>query len=144
MEETVKPEAIKFSLCGDLKDRTEKVLAVINEKQIYVSSLVIKKQGDEVLFEIIFSDMEMVNQGKLIQTLMNSVSLFFEELVQSEEGNVEKPVKTSGMTKRSAASEQPAAPGQEKMTLVGKIIHGNGSVTEYYKNQLGKIIRKER
>ena len=144
LEETVKPDAIKFSLCGDLKDKTEKVLAVINEKQIYVSSLVIKKQGDEVLFEIIFSDMEMVNQGKLIQTLMNSVSLFFEELVQSEEGNVEKPVKTSGMTKRSAASEQPAAPGQEQMTLVGKIIHGNGSVTEYYKNQLGKIIKKER
>ncbi|MBO4532675.1 MAG: hypothetical protein J5726_03150 [Treponema sp.] len=129
MEETVKPDALKFSLRGNLKNKTEKVLAVLDEKQIYVSSLVIKKQADEVVFEIIFSDLELTNQDKLIQTLMNSVSIFFEELVQQE------PAKPQ---------IQALEVQQEKLTLVGKILHEDGRVTEYYKNELGRIIKKER
>ena len=118
MEECVKPDAIKFSLKGDLKNKTERLLAVIDEKEISVSSLVIKKQADEIFFEIVFSDMKLTNQSLLIKRLMQGVNLFFE-----------------------AATD--ALP-REQMALLGKIIHEDGSVIEYYKNRLGKIIKKER
>lgn len=141
MEETVKPDAIKFSLRGDLKNKTEKVLAIINEKQVYISSLVIKKQGDEVLFEIVFSDMELKNQDRLIQTLMNSVSIFFEELVLQEEIT---QTDSKNKSQQQQITQWQNETQQEKLTLVGKIIHGDGNVTEYYKNQTGKIIKTER
>lgn len=136
MEECVKPDAIKFSLKGDLKNKTERLLAVIDEKEISVSSLVIKKQADEIFFEIVFSDMKLTNQSLLIKRLMQGVNLFFEEMLEEE--REESPVQDQ--EQKAAADALP----REQMTLLGKIIHEDGSVIEYYKNRLGKIIKKER
>lgn len=139
MEETVKPHSIKFSLKQDLKGGTERVLGVLDEEKICVSSLVLKKQADEIFFEIVFSDIEFKNQEKLFQRLIENVSLFFQEQETILEGSSVKGALTQNHNQTKSVYVQ-----EEKLTLVGKIMHGGERVTEYYKTPEGKIIKKER
>ena len=67
---------------------------------------------------------------------MQGVNLFFEEMLEEE--REESPVQ--GQEQEAATDALP----REQMALLGKIIHEDGSVIEYYKNRLGKIIKKER
>ena len=137
MEETVKPHSIKFSLRQDLKSGTEKVLGILDEEKICVSSLVLKKQADEILFEIVFSDVQFNNQEKLLQTLLENVNLFFEE-----QETFSQSVETQAQTQTRSYMESSVQ--EENLTLVGKIMHGGERMTEYYKTPEGKIIKKER
>ena len=137
MEETVKPHSIKFSLRQDLKGGTEKVLGILDEEKICVSSLVLKKQADEILFEIVFSDVQFNNQEKLLQTLLENVNLFFEE-----QETFFQSVETQAQTQTRSYMESSVK--EENLTLVGKIMHGGERMTEYYKTPEGKIIKKER
>ena len=139
MEETVKPHSIKFSLKQDLKGGTERVLGVLDEEKICVSSLVLKKQADEIFFEIVFSDIEFKNQEKLFQRLIENVSLFFQEQETILEGSSVKGALAQNHNQTKSVYVQ-----EEKLTLVGKIMHGGERVTEYYKTPEGKIIKKER
>ena len=139
MEETVKPHSIKFSLRQDLKSGTEKVLGILDEEKICVSSLVLKKQADEILFEIVFSDVQFNNQEKLLQTLLENVNLFFEE-----QETFSQSVETQAQTQTQTRSYMESSVQEENLTLVGKIMHGGERMTEYYKTPEGKIIKKER
>ncbi|MBR4180065.1 MAG: hypothetical protein IKR45_05110 [Treponema sp.] len=139
MEETVKPHSIKFSLRQDIKDGTEKILGVLDEEKICVSSLVLKKQADEILFEIVFSDVEFTNQDKLFQKLLDNVGLFFEE-----QGAVLESRHEIAPSSASSKTQENTAFRDQDYTLIGKIMHGGEHVTEYYKTPEGKIIKKER
>ena len=134
-EETVNPFGIKFSIRAKNNDyeRTEdsvrtalvKVFKFICDKDLSVETLSISSSKDGVNLWFSFSNVSLNSSKELCNAVLESTSLFFEE---TKETPVQK------------FSPEKTIVNQKK---VGQFILENGSVVEFFKDEKGKIIKRE-
>ena len=85
------------------------------------SSININSSGQSVNIELVFSEVQFEGQSAIMQTLINNLKLFF---------HTQDKTQTIQTTKTTA------------LVKVGQIIKPDGSVSIFYKDENGKIIKR--
>ena len=130
LEEGVSQFLLKLIVPADIFEKFFDYIAGLDQKRICVSSVLIQGQlqngGTEGLrIDLCFSKDFYCDYQQLLWTLGKNLSLFYVAKIQEQ--NV-VPKKQTG--------------SYEKKMKVGQILHPDGNVTEFFKDQNGKIFRE--
>ena len=121
IEETVKPYGVNFSVKENQQQELATLLEYLNANNFSFSSIIINSSGQSVNVELVFSEVQFEGQAFIMQTLINNLKLFF---------HTQDKTQTIQTTKTTA------------LVKVGQIIKPDGSVSIFYKDENGKIIKR--
>ncbi len=132
LEESLAPPSLKFQLSSQKNEIffLEKMLDFFIKEEMAFSSLLIKKENQNLYMELNFASYDYDPDRELLKALKENALIFFREK--------NMPVKKETLSSFDKSVKQE---GNQEMSLIGKIIYPDGKSYEFYKNKEGKIRR---
>ena len=132
IEETVKPYGVRFSVQENQEQELVTLFDYLNANNFCFSSININSSAQAVNVELVFSQVQFEGQATIIQTIINNLHLFFHTQ------DTQQTTKTEEQNKLLQKSQ----PQKTALVKVGQIIKPDGSVSIFYKDENGKIIKR--
>ena len=134
IEETVIPYGIKLSVKKEQSENFQAILGYLKQNDFSLSKIKISSSNDNLIFQCDFSQVKFESQNELYESLIENLQLFFPKALNEEEGRpastpMPEPIPTPAIT-------------QTPLPKLGQIIKPDGTITTYYKDKNGKIIKR--
>ena len=112
------------------------ILGYLKQNDFSLSKIKISSSNDNLIFQCDFSQVKFESQKELYESLIENLQLFFPKALNEEEGR-------PATTPMPEPTQKPApATTQTPLPKLGQIIKPDGTITTYYKDKNGKIIKR--